>query len=111
MTVRRAISSRIVFTTSFGIEDQAITHTIFAQELDIDVITLDTGLLVPETLEVCGTPPNGTTAGKSAVDCTLTSPSSVHRHVASGCRVFLYPRRAGGTTSAAGGTFERSEEG
>ena len=52
MTVRRAISSRIVFTTSFGIEDQAITHTIFAQELDIDVITLDTGLLVPETLEV-----------------------------------------------------------
>jgi phosphoadenosine phosphosulfate reductase len=52
ITARRAISGRIVFTTSFGIEDQAITHAIFASGLDIDVVTLDTGRLFPETLEV-----------------------------------------------------------
>ena len=83
MTLRRAISGRIVFTTSFYIEDQAITHTIFTQELDIDVVTLNTGRLFPETLEVW----NATErhySGKSVVDCTLTSPLSVHRHVASG---------------------------
>jgi phosphoadenosine phosphosulfate reductase len=49
---RREISGHIVFTTSFGIEDQAITHAIFAQGLDIDVVTLDTGRLFPETVEV-----------------------------------------------------------
>jgi phosphoadenosine phosphosulfate reductase len=52
MTVRREISGRIVFTTSFGIEDQAITHSIFTRGLDIDVVTLDTGRLFPETVEV-----------------------------------------------------------
>jgi phosphoadenosine phosphosulfate reductase len=51
---RRAISGRIVFTTSFGIEDQAITHAIFTQGLEIDVVTFDTGRLFPETLEVWG---------------------------------------------------------
>jgi phosphoadenosine phosphosulfate reductase len=50
--VRRVISGRIMFTTSFGIEDQAITHAIFTQDLDIDVVTLDTGRLFPETLGV-----------------------------------------------------------
>jgi phosphoadenosine phosphosulfate reductase len=48
-TVRREIRGRIVFTTSFGIEDQAIADAIFTQELEIDVITLDTGRLFPET--------------------------------------------------------------
>ena len=38
-----------VFTTSFGLEDQVITHMIFAGNLDIEVITLDTGRLFPET--------------------------------------------------------------
>jgi phosphoadenosine phosphosulfate reductase len=52
MTARRAISGRVVFTTSFGIEDQAITHAIFTQGLDIDVVTLDTGRLFLETLRV-----------------------------------------------------------
>jgi phosphoadenosine phosphosulfate reductase len=52
LTVRRAISGRMVFTTSFGIEDQAITHVIFTQDIDIDVVTLDTGRLFPETLGV-----------------------------------------------------------
>jgi phosphoadenosine phosphosulfate reductase len=52
MTARREISGRIVFTTSFGIEDQAVTHAIFAQHLNIDVVTFDTGRLFPETFGV-----------------------------------------------------------
>src|SRR4051812_3548045 len=47
--VRRVIGGRIVFTTSFGLEDQAIGHAILAQDLDIAVATLDTGRLFPET--------------------------------------------------------------
>ena len=50
--VRQEISGRIVFTTSFGIEDQAITHAIFTADLAIDVVTFDTGRLFPETVEV-----------------------------------------------------------
>jgi phosphoadenosine phosphosulfate reductase len=45
----RAIPGRIVFTTSFGVEDQAIAHAIFTQGLPIDVVTLDTGRLFPQT--------------------------------------------------------------
>jgi phosphoadenosine phosphosulfate reductase len=44
-----AIDGRIVFTTSFGLEDQAISHAIFTQDLAIDVVTFDTGRLFPET--------------------------------------------------------------
>ncbi|MDP2359120.1 MAG: phosphoadenylyl-sulfate reductase [Beijerinckiaceae bacterium] len=51
-SLRRALSGRIVFTTSFGIEDQALTHFIAEGELDIDVVTLDTGRLFPETHDV-----------------------------------------------------------
>jgi phosphoadenosine phosphosulfate reductase len=40
---------KIVFSTSFGLEDQVITHAIFSQDLDIEVFTLDTGRLFPET--------------------------------------------------------------
>ncbi len=43
---------RIIFTTSFGIEDQVITHKIFTNNLDVKVVTLDTGRLFPETYEV-----------------------------------------------------------
>src|SRR5580658_2358690 len=50
--IRLQISGRIVFTTSFGLEDQAITHAIFSRSLAIDVATLDTGRLFPETHEV-----------------------------------------------------------
>jgi phosphoadenosine phosphosulfate reductase len=50
--IRALISGRIVFTTSFGLEDQAIAHAIFAQGLPIDVATLDTGRLFTETHEV-----------------------------------------------------------
>ena len=50
--VRRDVCGRVVFTTSFGIEDQAITHAIFSQAIAIDVVTLDTGRLFPETYEL-----------------------------------------------------------
>lgn len=43
---------KIIFTTSFGMEDQVITQKIFSNNLDIKVITLDTGRLFPETYEV-----------------------------------------------------------
>ena len=43
---------QIVFTSSFGIEDQVITDLIFTNDLPIDVITLDTGRLFPETYQV-----------------------------------------------------------
>jgi len=50
--IRAEIPGRLVFTTSFGLEDQAISHAIFSQALAIDVVTLDTGRLFPETHEV-----------------------------------------------------------
>jgi phosphoadenosine phosphosulfate reductase len=50
--IRRHILGRVVFTTSFGLEDQAIAHAIFSQALAIDVATLDTGRLFPETHDV-----------------------------------------------------------
>jgi len=43
---------RIIFTTSFGIEDQVISHKIFSNNLDIKVVTLDTGRLFSETYDV-----------------------------------------------------------
>jgi phosphoadenosine phosphosulfate reductase len=50
--IRAEVPGRLVFTTSFGLEDQAIAHAIFAQALAIDVATLDTGRLFPETYDV-----------------------------------------------------------
>jgi phosphoadenosine phosphosulfate reductase len=49
---RVAIAGRIVFTTSFGLEDQAISHAIFTRDLAIEVVTFDTGRLFPETHQV-----------------------------------------------------------
>jgi phosphoadenosine phosphosulfate reductase len=49
---RREIPGRLVFTTSFGLEDQAISHAIFTNDLPIDVVTLDTGRLFPQTYEL-----------------------------------------------------------
>ncbi|MCP8940020.1 phosphoadenylyl-sulfate reductase [Alsobacter sp. SYSU M60028] len=46
------VEGEVVFTTSFGIEDQAISHAILSQGLDIEIVTLDTGRLFPETLRV-----------------------------------------------------------
>ena len=46
---RREVEGRIVFTTSFGLEDQVILHHICTAGLDIDLVTLDTGRLFAET--------------------------------------------------------------
>jgi phosphoadenosine phosphosulfate reductase len=43
---------QIVFSTSFGWEDQVITHMIFSNNLPIKVFTLETGRLFPETYYV-----------------------------------------------------------
>jgi phosphoadenosine phosphosulfate reductase len=43
---------KVVFTTSFGIEDQVLTHIIFENNIPIEVVTLDTGRLFPETYKV-----------------------------------------------------------
>jgi phosphoadenosine phosphosulfate reductase len=47
--IRAEIRGRIVFTTSFGLEDQALAHLVFTAGFDIEVVTLDTGRLFPET--------------------------------------------------------------
>src|ERR1700756_3516822 len=52
--VRDHVPGQVVFTTSFGLEDQAIAHAIFVQDLAIDVVTLDTGRLFSETYELWG---------------------------------------------------------
>ncbi len=44
-----AFNGRILFTTSFGIEDQVITHFVFENDIPVKVVTLDTGRLFPET--------------------------------------------------------------
>ena len=49
--MRRKIEGRIVFSTSLGLEDQAILHSIAESGAEIDVFTLDTGRLFPEVLE------------------------------------------------------------
>ncbi|MCJ8517449.1 phosphoadenosine phosphosulfate reductase [Pseudorhizobium tarimense] len=41
---------RAVFTTSLGIEDQVITAAIGIARLDVEIATLETGRLFPETL-------------------------------------------------------------
>jgi phosphoadenosine phosphosulfate reductase len=51
----RLLADRVagaVFTTSFGIEDQLLTHHIFSQRLPIRVVTLDTGRLFPSTYQL-----------------------------------------------------------
>lgn len=50
--VRHELAGRIVFTTSFGLEDQAVAHAILLQDLAIEIVTLDTGRLFPETHQV-----------------------------------------------------------
>jgi phosphoadenosine phosphosulfate reductase len=50
--LRDAVKGRLVFTTSLGIEDQALTHAIRQQDLDVEIATLDTGRLFPETYDV-----------------------------------------------------------
>jgi phosphoadenosine phosphosulfate reductase len=48
----RQIVGPVVFTTSFGLEDQALTHLIIGSGIDCHFSTLDTGRLFPETYAV-----------------------------------------------------------
>ena len=50
--ISEAFPGRVVFTSSFGIEDQVISHMIFENEIQVDVATLDTGRLFPQTYKV-----------------------------------------------------------
>ena len=47
--LRAAVEGRIVFTTSFGLEDQVLLHLLCEAGIEVDVVTLDTGRLFPET--------------------------------------------------------------
>lgn len=49
--IASAIDGRIAFSTSLGIEDQAVLHAIATAGARVDVFTLDTGRHFPETLE------------------------------------------------------------
>jgi len=43
---------QVIFSTSFGFEDQLITHEILSTGNAVDIFTLDTGRLFPETYSV-----------------------------------------------------------
>jgi len=47
-----AFGPRVTFGTGFGVEGCVIVHTIGTLGLPIDIFTLDTGLLFPETMEL-----------------------------------------------------------
>jgi phosphoadenosine phosphosulfate reductase len=49
--IARRVEGRITFSTSLGLEDQAILHAVTESGVAIDVFTLDTGRLFPEVLE------------------------------------------------------------
>ncbi len=49
--IRAAVPGRIAFSTSLGLEDQAVLHAIAESGSLIDVFTLDTGRHFAETLE------------------------------------------------------------
>lgn len=49
--VADAIPGRVTFSTSLGIEDQAVLHGIAKAAPEFDVFTLDTGRHFPETLQ------------------------------------------------------------
>jgi phosphoadenosine phosphosulfate reductase len=49
--IRKAIDGRIAFSTSLGLEDQAILNAVAETGSDVDIFTLDTGRLFPEVLE------------------------------------------------------------
>lgn len=51
--ISNLIPGKMVFSTSFGMEDQVVSHAIFSQNIEnIEVFTLDTGRLFPETYSV-----------------------------------------------------------
>jgi len=49
--ITHSVPGRVTFSTSLGIEDQAVLNAIAASGAKIDVFTLDTGRHFPETLD------------------------------------------------------------
>jgi phosphoadenosine phosphosulfate reductase len=49
LLLARELKQGVVFSTSFGIEDQVITHLIASRQLPVEIFTLDTGRLFAET--------------------------------------------------------------
>jgi phosphoadenosine phosphosulfate reductase len=49
--IGRRAPGPVAFSTSLGIEDQAVLHALAAAGAKVDVFTLDTGRLFPETIE------------------------------------------------------------
>jgi len=49
--IARAVNGRVAFSTSLGLEDQAILHAASKLAPSLDMFTLDTGRLFAETLE------------------------------------------------------------
>ncbi|NEU13429.1 phosphoadenylyl-sulfate reductase [Methylobacterium sp. BTF04] len=49
--IEASIPGRLVFTTSLGIEDQALTHALAMAKGRTEIVTLDTGRLYPETYD------------------------------------------------------------
>lgn len=47
--LNEAFPQQVIFSSSFSWEDQALTHLIFSSQPGIEVFTLDTGRLFPET--------------------------------------------------------------
>jgi len=52
LRTRREVRGPIAFTTSFGLEDQVILHALRQHQIDVEIVTLDTGRLFPETYDV-----------------------------------------------------------
>jgi len=81
---------KIVFSTSFGWEDQVISHLIFSNDIPIKVFTLDTGRLFNETyyvwtrtLEIYGKPIHAYYPNTEAVENLVSSkgPNSFYESV------------------------------
>lgn len=49
---RKDVAGRLIFATSFGPEDQIILHLLAENDIDVDIVTLDTGRLFPQTYEL-----------------------------------------------------------
>jgi phosphoadenosine phosphosulfate reductase len=45
-------TGKALFSTSFSLEDQVISHTILENKISVDIFTLDTGRIFPETYSV-----------------------------------------------------------
>ncbi|XOD67708.1 MAG: phosphoadenylyl-sulfate reductase [Flavobacteriales bacterium Tduv] len=48
----QSFPNRVVFSTSFSMEDQVISHIILNEKIPIDIFTLDTGRLFAKTYQV-----------------------------------------------------------